>query len=359
MAFLRFSIALACMSTISAAAAASSSTSTPPCRATLDGKLPSQTPIDFHFSGNVRRYYIAAEEATWDYAPTGWDNWLGVPLNASPRVQHAGYTKYGTKWQKAVYRGYTDVTFSKKTSQPEWQGIQGPTIRSEVGDLIEILFLNKLQNHYASMHSMGLAYSKEYEGSDYPNVTTPNQNATPAPGDAVPPGGCAIYKWLVSDSQGPSPGEPATVHAYHSYVSMPEDINAGLIGPQMTYRRGLMNHTMSHYREFPLLYLDFDESNSFLSGTNAKKLAQSAHSSDSSTFHALSSFVRYGNESFWRPQLVNLLSAGQFKDGPIFYSLNGWVFSNNPVFKMCLNDNVIWYVYGEYMICELARIIME
>jgi hypothetical protein len=44
----------------------------------MDGRLPSPTPSDFHFSGNVRRYYIAAEEVEWDYAPTGWDNWLGV-----------------------------------------------------------------------------------------------------------------------------------------------------------------------------------------------------------------------------------------------------------------------------------------
>jgi hypothetical protein len=44
----------------------------------MDGQLPSTVPLDFHFSGNVRRYYIAAEEVEWDYAPTGWDNWLGV-----------------------------------------------------------------------------------------------------------------------------------------------------------------------------------------------------------------------------------------------------------------------------------------
>jgi hypothetical protein len=48
------------------------------CTATLDGRLPAFTPTNFHFSGNVRRYYIAAEEMEWDYAPTGWDNWLGV-----------------------------------------------------------------------------------------------------------------------------------------------------------------------------------------------------------------------------------------------------------------------------------------
>lgn len=52
--------------------------SLPSCTATLDGKLPSFTPSNFQFSGNVRRYYIAAEETEWDYAPTGWDNWLGV-----------------------------------------------------------------------------------------------------------------------------------------------------------------------------------------------------------------------------------------------------------------------------------------
>jgi hypothetical protein len=48
------------------------------CSASMDGQLPSPTSSDFHFSGNVRRYYIAAEEVEWDYAPTGWDNWLGV-----------------------------------------------------------------------------------------------------------------------------------------------------------------------------------------------------------------------------------------------------------------------------------------
>jgi hypothetical protein len=50
----------------------------PVCTATLDGHLPDFTPSNFRFSGNVRRYYIAAEEIEWNYAPSGWDNWLGV-----------------------------------------------------------------------------------------------------------------------------------------------------------------------------------------------------------------------------------------------------------------------------------------
>jgi hypothetical protein len=55
------------------------------CAAKLDGKLPSFVPSNFHFSGNVRRYYIAAEEVEWDYAPTGWDNWLGASTLSVPR----------------------------------------------------------------------------------------------------------------------------------------------------------------------------------------------------------------------------------------------------------------------------------
>lgn len=48
------------------------------CAAEMDGKLPYYYPSSFQYSGTVRRYYIAAEEVTWDYAPTGWDNWMGV-----------------------------------------------------------------------------------------------------------------------------------------------------------------------------------------------------------------------------------------------------------------------------------------
>lgn len=48
------------------------------CAAQLNGQIPVPTPPDWDFSGNIRRYYIAAEEVEWDYAPTGWDNWLGV-----------------------------------------------------------------------------------------------------------------------------------------------------------------------------------------------------------------------------------------------------------------------------------------
>jgi hypothetical protein len=213
---------------------AASNSSNPACTATLDGELPAFTPSNFKFSGDVRRYYIAAEEIEWDYAPTGWDNWLGVrpiqilsigswcidekiqvPFNESARAQFAGYTQYGTKWVKALYREYTDNRFTECVDQPPFQGSQGPTIRAEVGDMIEILFLNRLKKNYATMHSMGLAYSKSNEGSNYPNNTIPGLAVDLPLADRVPPavgpGDCVVYKWIVNDPAGPAQGIPAKV----------------------------------------------------------------------------------------------------------------------------------------------------
>ena len=331
----------------SSASPASSSLATPTaphCKHLPDGTLPSPTPIDFHFSGNVRTHYIAAEEIDWDYAPSGWDNWLSVPIHLSPRAQDADYTStsLGTKWRKAVYRGYTDASFVEKTEEPAWQGLQGPTIRAEVGDMVEILFTNKMSTHYASMHSMGLSYSKANEGSIY---EFGNDTHT---ADAVPPGGCVLYKWVVPESAAPSKGEPATTHAYHSFISVQEDFNAGLVGLQMTYQRGMMAETMRRYREFPVLLQGIDESASFLAAANAQRDGQKNATVDYES--SFSELRQYGNESVWKPQMTNLLSSTKFDAAPEFYALNGYVFGNLPTFEMCLNDEVIWYVYGEYLL---------
>jgi len=74
--------------------------------------------------------------------PTGWDNWLGVPLEESPRVYSAGYTEaagaLGYIWEKAHYVGYTDASFTTPTDTANWHGINGPIIRAGVGDMIEM-----------------------------------------------------------------------------------------------------------------------------------------------------------------------------------------------------------------------------
>jgi len=188
----------------------------------------------------------------------------------------AGALEYGTTWLKALYRGYTDSSFTTRTVQPPWQGTQGPTLRAEVGDMIEIMFLNRLTVNYATMHSMGLAYTKYAEGGDYPNNTAPGQQVNQPLAEAVPPGvppgDCVVYKWLVDDLSGPPAGQPAQAHSYHSYVALQQDTNAGLIGPTIIYAAGQMASTMANYREFPLLYMIYNEMDSFLSNQNAANL---------------------------------------------------------------------------------------
>lgn len=117
-----------------------------------------------------------------------------------------------------MYRGYTDETFTQRTEQSPSQGTLGPTIRAEVGDMIEIMFVNNLTQHYATMHSMGLAYPKSSEGADYSNNTTPGEPTQLSESDAVhpfgagvEPQGCVVYKWLVRESAGPNNGEPSRV----------------------------------------------------------------------------------------------------------------------------------------------------
>jgi hypothetical protein len=55
------------------------------CATTMNGQLPAATPPGWAFSGNVRKFYVAAEEVEWDYVPSGWDNWLGVSAAEPPK----------------------------------------------------------------------------------------------------------------------------------------------------------------------------------------------------------------------------------------------------------------------------------
>jgi hypothetical protein len=62
-----FSLALAALPALAAAGYSNTSR----CIASMGVNLPYYTPEGFNFSGQIRRYYIAAEVDTWDYTPTG------------------------------------------------------------------------------------------------------------------------------------------------------------------------------------------------------------------------------------------------------------------------------------------------
>lgn len=66
-------------------------------------------------------------------------------------------------YKKAVYKQYTNETFSAEILKPEWLGFLGPVIRAEVGDDIVVHMKNFASLPY-SMHPHGVLYKKDSEG---------------------------------------------------------------------------------------------------------------------------------------------------------------------------------------------------
>jgi manganese oxidase len=230
----------------------------------------------------TRHYYIAAEEVTWNYAPSGMDLLTATPIRQP--------WSFKLQWPKARFIEYTDDTFTVRKPQPDWLGILGPVIRAEVGDEIVVEFLNR--GHVAhDMHPHGLRYDKNSEGSFY----------LPAgKGDRVAPGRRFTYHWFANSTSGPGPGQPSSVvWWYHAHVNPAIEVNSGLLGPIIVTAKGKANPDGSPKdveREFVATFMIFDE--------------------------------------------MGGKPAGQF------YAINGFIFGNLPGLYMKQGDKVRWYLLG-------------
>jgi hephaestin len=146
----------------------------------------------------VRTYYVAADEVEWDYAPGGINKMMGMKFEGNSKVfTERGPHRIGTVYRKALYREYTDATFTKlKPRAPEWEhaGILGPILRAEVDDTISVVFKNNA-THPFSMHPHGVFYDKSSEEALYEDGTSGADKAD----DAVPPGGTYTYTWKVPE----------------------------------------------------------------------------------------------------------------------------------------------------------------
>uniref|UniRef100_A0A669DJP7 Coagulation factor V n=1 Tax=Oreochromis niloticus TaxID=8128 RepID=A0A669DJP7_ORENI len=103
------------------------------------------------------KYYIAAEEIVWDYAPT--KDFKRQYLSQSP-------TRIGGKYKKAVYTQYKDETFTERSEHLQRKnelGILGPVIRAQIRDIITIVFKNMASRPY-SIYPHGLTIEKSQEG---------------------------------------------------------------------------------------------------------------------------------------------------------------------------------------------------
>ena len=74
-------------------------------------------------ASKVRTYYVAADEVEWDYAPGGVNKMMGMKFEGwGAMFTKSGPHTIGRIYRKAVYREYTDASFSKlKPRSPEWE----------------------------------------------------------------------------------------------------------------------------------------------------------------------------------------------------------------------------------------------
>ncbi|HEV2617494.1 MAG TPA: multicopper oxidase domain-containing protein [Candidatus Acidoferrales bacterium] len=189
--------------------------------------------------GKVRTYYIAADEVNWDYAPSGRDEAMGHPFDALEKgFTESGPHRIGRIYKKAIYREYTDASFSTlKPRAPEDQylGLVGPILRGEVGDTIKVVFKNNATHPY-SMHPHGVFYEKDSEGADYNDSTS---GADKEDG-GVPPGAIHTYLWRIPERAGPGPNDSSSVFwLYHSHADELRDVASGLFGGIIVTRRGM------------------------------------------------------------------------------------------------------------------------
>lgn len=188
--------------------------------------------------GVTRTYYVAADEVTWDYAPSGRNLITGGAFTPIEDIwTKAGPDRIGRVYKKAIFREYTDSTFTERKPRPEaWKhlGMLGPVLRAEVGDTIVVVFRNNA-SFPASLHPHGVFYLKNSEGAPHDDGTEEADKGD----DGVAPAGTYTYVWPVPERAGPAEGDLSSIlWMYHSHVDEPKDVNTGLMGPMVVTRRG-------------------------------------------------------------------------------------------------------------------------
>jgi FtsP/CotA-like multicopper oxidase with cupredoxin domain len=288
-------------------------------------------------AAHVRTYYIAAEETEWDYAPLGMDMTTGKPFaGTAAAYTQPGPNHIGHVYRKALYREYTDATFTKRKArlpQDEYMGLLGPVLRAEVGDTIKVVFKNNASRPY-SMHPHGVFYEKASEGSMYADNVPDDQKI----GDMVPPGATFTYEWDVPERAGPGPDDPSSiVWVYHSHVNEYKDVAAGLVGAIVVTRRGQANPDGTPKavdREIFALFTAFNENQSWYVDQNVaahiSAADQKALNKRDNSFNDMHMYVTFTGRGF---------AETNFK-----FSINGYLYENGPVMTMKLGQRVRWYL---------------
>jgi manganese oxidase len=271
----------------------------------------------------VRTYYIAAEEEQWDYAPAGKNLITGEDFGEDENVfVEQGPDRIGSTYEKALYREYTDASFTtRKPVDPRWEhlGALGPAIRAQVGDTVRVVFRNKASRPY-SVHVHGLLYDKGSEGAPYSDETSGADKAD----DAVPPNTTYTYTYRVPPRAGPGMMDgPSVMWMYHSHTDEVRDTNAGLMGPILVYQQGRLKPDGSVAgidREFVNVFTVNDENASWYLEDNVDEHAGDPGSVDPDD--------------------------EEFQESNLMHGINGYVYGNQPMMEARPGEKVRWYMMG-------------
>ncbi|KAG0734963.1 hypothetical protein G6F57_003077 [Rhizopus arrhizus] len=256
----------------------------------------------------VREYFIAAEEEIWDYVPLRWNNYLNQSLDDDLLPSE---TRLGTVYQKAFYRQYTDETFSVPIPHDASLGILGPVIRAEAGDKVRITFLNRAR----------------YPHSLFPH-TTEACSKHRLPGQFVSTGERYDYEWHIPADHPFPANQSSVVWAYSSKSEPVLDVNAGLFGLVVIYRRGTL--------EWPSPGSMFQRPR----GIDREVFALMSVVDESQSRYLRESAERVG----WSEgHLEKMKKRPGFRMSTEMFHINGYMYNNKEI-KLEWGTRVRWYV---------------
>uniref|UniRef100_A0A8C7XK26 Hephaestin n=1 Tax=Oryzias sinensis TaxID=183150 RepID=A0A8C7XK26_9TELE len=265
--------------------------------------------------GELRQFFIAAEEEVWDYAPT-----VTFLLTEAQTFVIKGQNRIGSRYKKVRYVEYTDNSFmTKMLRSPEEQhlGILGPVLRAEEKDTIRVVFKNKASRPY-SIQPHGVQYSIEQDGTRYFNEL---EGSFISENSLVRPGTVYTYEWTVPEGAGPVEGESdCLTYLYYSAVDPVKDTSSGLVGPLLICRpKSLKKGIQKNFnKEFHLMATVFDENLSWYLDDNIQ------------TFTTAPKTVKKEDDGFMESNKM--------------HAINGFVFNNLPGLRMCKGDKVSWHL---------------
>ena len=168
----------------------------------------------------------------------------------------------GRKAKKALYREYTDDTFSTLKPRPsEWEhlGFLGPLVRAEVGDTIRVVFRNNTPGlrppaRCLLCQGFGRRALRGRDGIETERTMVCRRVAR-------------IRVWPVPERAGPTEHEGSSAFwMYHSHHDEIRDVASGLIGPLIVTRKGMARPDSSPVdvdREIVAGFIEVDENSSW------------------------------------------------------------------------------------------------